>query len=60
MIVKLTHSTAVQFPEGAVVEVADEEGKRLIAFRNAVEVKAEPKAEPVKKAPAKKRSKKEI
>lgn len=55
MIVKLIHKTAVQFPEGSVVEVADEEGKRLIAFRNAVEVKAEPKAEPAKKAPAKRK-----
>lgn len=45
MLVKLTHDTAVRFSEGTVLEVSEQEGKRLIAFGNAVEEK---KAEPEK------------
>lgn len=35
MKVKLLHNVAVRFSEGTVLEVSDEEGKRLIAFKNA-------------------------
>lgn len=61
--VVLLHDTAVRYNQGTVLEVSDEEAKRLIAFGNAEEAKApkEAKAEPAdtvpvkKKAPAKKK-----
>lgn len=43
MTVILTHDTVVRFPEGTTVEVSEEEGRRLIAFGNAEEVKPVPK-----------------
>ena len=43
MLVKLLHDTLVKFPKDTVLEVSEEEGKRLIAFRNAVEEKPAPK-----------------
>lgn len=39
MKVKLTNDTAVRFAKGTILEVSDKEGKRLIVFNNAVEVK---------------------
>ena len=55
MKVQLTHDTAVRFAKGAVLEVSNEEASRLIAFNNAVEVKA--KAEKAEAKPAKKKTK---
>lgn len=48
MKIKLLRDTVVRFQGGTVIEVSEEEAKRLIAFRN---------AEPVKetKKPAKKK-----
>lgn len=43
MKVKLTRDTIVRFPADTILEVADEEGKRLMAFGNATEVKPEKK-----------------
>lgn len=39
MNVELTKDTVVRLPKGTVIAVSDEEGKRLIAFHNAVEKK---------------------
>lgn len=39
MTVEILHDTIVRFAEGSVIEVSDEEGKRLIAFKNAKECK---------------------
>lgn len=44
MRIKLLHDAVVRFPSGSELEVSEEEGKRLIAFGNGVEVKAEEKA----------------
>lgn len=38
MRVELTKDTIVRFEKGTVLTVSDAEGKRLIAFNNAVEV----------------------
>ena len=54
MLVKLTHDTVVRFAKDTVLEVSDAEASRLIAFNNAVEVKA--KAEKVEAKPAKKKT----
>lgn len=43
MKVEIKRDTIVRFGKGSVIEVADEEGKRLISFGNAAEVKEEPK-----------------
>lgn len=43
MIIELTNNTIVRFEKGSVLEVSEEEGKRLIAFNNAVEKKTAPK-----------------
>lgn len=43
MKVKLLHDTVVRFPKDTIVEVSEEEAKRLIAFNNAAKVE-EPKA----------------
>ena len=43
MLVKLLRDTFVKFQKNTVVEVSEEEGKRLIAYRNAVEEKPAPK-----------------
>ena len=51
MKVKLTHDTLVRFAKDTVLEVSDQEASRLIAFNNAVEVKA--KAEKAEAKPAK-------
>lgn len=48
MLVKLTHDTSVRYPKDSILEVTDEEGKRLIAFGNAIKTEVE-KAEPKKK-----------
>lgn len=56
MTVKLLHDTVVRFPAGSVLEVSDEEGKRLMSFGNAKEEKAEVKAEKPEKKPAKKKA----
>lgn len=47
MRIKLIHDTYVRFPKDSILEVTDEEGKRLIAFGNAE--KAEPKKTKKKK-----------
>ena len=39
MKVKLTNDTAVRFAKGSVLDVSEEEAKRLFVFNNAVEVK---------------------
>jgi hypothetical protein len=44
MKVELLHDTVVRFQKGEILEVSEEEGKRLIAFGNAKPVK-----EPAKK-----------
>jgi len=49
MKVKLTNDTAVRFAKGAVLEVSEEEGKRLLVFNNAVEVEEKKAAKPKKK-----------
>lgn len=54
MKVKLTHDTLVRFAKDTVLEVSDAEASRLIAFNNAVEVKA--KAEKVEAKPTKKKT----
>lgn len=56
MKVKLTHDTLVRFAKDTVLEVSDQEASRLIAFNNAVEVKA--KAEKAEAEPAKTAKKK--
>ena len=48
MKVELLHDTAVRFAKGTVLEVSDAEASRLIAFNNAVEVKAKAEAKPAK------------
>ena len=55
MKVKLTKDTVVRFAKDTVLEVSDQEASRLIAFNNAVEVKA--KAEKAEAKPAKKKTK---
>jgi hypothetical protein len=49
MRVKLTRDTAVRFAKDTVLEVSEKEASRLIAFNNAVEVKADAEAKPAKK-----------
>lgn len=44
MKVEILRDTIVRFPAGSVIEVADAEGKRLISFGNAAEVKPEKKS----------------
>ncbi len=44
MKIRLTNDTIVRFKAGTVLEVEDSEGKRLIAFKNAVKAE-EPKEE---------------
>ena len=58
MRVVLLHDTAVRYTKGTVLEVSDEEAKRLIAFGNAEEAKAEKeaKAEPADTVPEKKKA----
>lgn len=51
MNVELTRDTVVRLPKGTVIAVPDQEGKRLIAFHNAVE--AVEKKETKKKGAAK-------
>lgn len=53
MKIKLTHDTIVRFPAGAVLEVSDEEAKRLMAFNNAIPAEAEKPAEKPKAKKAK-------
>lgn len=53
MKVKLTHDTIVRFPAGAVLEVSDQEAKRLMALNNAVPAEAEQPAPKQTKAPKK-------
>lgn len=55
MKVELVNDTVVRFAKGTVLEVSDEEASRLIAFNNAVEVKA--KAEKAEAKPAKTKKK---
>lgn len=43
MIVELTRDTAVRLSKGTVIEVSDDEGKRLIAFHSANKAKKETK-----------------
>lgn len=50
MLVKLLRDSFVKFQGGAVIEVSEEEGKRLIAFRNAEEEKPAPKKAAKKEA----------
>lgn len=51
MLIKLIHDTSVRYPKDSILEVTDDEGKRLIAFGNAIktEAKAEPKKTKKKK-----------
>lgn len=50
MKVKLTNDTIVRFAKDAVLEVSEEEGKRLCSMRNAVVVKEKkPAAKAAKK-----------
>lgn len=49
MTVELLRDTIVKFPQGTVLEVSEEEGKRLMAFNN---------AKPVEKSAPKKAAKK--
>lgn len=50
MLIKLIHDTSVRYPKDSILEVTDEEGKRLIAFGNAIKTeKAEPKKTKKKK-----------
>lgn len=58
MKVKLTNDTVVRFAKGTVLEVSDQEASRLIAFNNAVEVKAKAEAKPAEEKPEKKPAKK--
>lgn len=48
MKVKLTNDTAVRFAKGTILEVSEEEAKRLFVFNNAVEVKEKKVAKPKK------------
>lgn len=43
MLIKLIHDTSVRFPKDSILEVTEEEGKRLKAFNLAEEVQAEKK-----------------
>lgn len=43
MIVELTRDTAVRLSKGTVIEVSDDEGKRLIAFHIAKKAKTKKK-----------------
>lgn len=54
MKVEIKRDTIVRFGKGSVIEVADEEGKRLISLGNAAEVKEKPK--PKKKETKKKKA----
>ena len=58
MKVELTRDTAVRFAKGTVLEVSEQEASRLIAFNNAVEVKAKAEAKPAEEKPEKKPAKK--
>ncbi len=49
MKVKLVNDTVVRFAKGTTLDVSDEEGKRLIAFGNAVEEEKKAEAKPAKK-----------
>lgn len=53
MLVQLTHDTIVRFPAGAILEVSEEEAKRLMAFNNATPAEAEKPAEKPKAKKAK-------
>ena len=48
MKVEILRDTIVRFPAGAVIDVADDEGARLISFGNAAKVK--PAEKPAKKS----------
>lgn len=48
MKVEILRDTLVRVNKGAVIEVPEAEGRRLMAFHNAVEVK-EPAKKPAKK-----------
>ena len=50
MKVRLTNDTFVRFAKDTVLEVSEQEASRLIAFNNAVEVKAKAEAKPAKTA----------
>lgn len=43
MQIKLLHDTLVKFQKDVILEVPEEEARRLIAFKNAVEEKSAPK-----------------
>lgn len=43
MKIKLKHDTIVRFPKDTVLDVSEEEAKRLIAFGNAEKVEEKPK-----------------
>lgn len=43
MIIELTRDTSVRLSKGTVIEVSDDEGKRLIAFHNAKKAKTKKK-----------------
>ena len=53
MKVKLTRDTLVRILANSTIEVTDEEGKRLIAFGNAVEYVAPKKKETKKQGASK-------
>lgn len=58
MKVKLTNDTLVRFAKDTVLEVSEQEASRLIAFNNAVEVKAKAEAKPAEEKPEKPAKKK--
>ena len=55
MKVRQTRDTVVRFAKDTVLEVSDKEASRLIAFNNAVEVKAKAEKPEAKPAKAKKK-----
>lgn len=54
MTIELLRDTVVRFPKGAVIEVSDEEAKRLASLGNAKAVVKEEKKPAPKKAAKKK------
>lgn len=53
MKIQIKRDALVCFGAGSVIEVPDEEGRRLISLNNAAEIKEEPKKETKKKKAAK-------
>jgi len=43
MKIELTHDTSVRYPKGTILDLPEEEAKRLMCFNNAVAVEEEAK-----------------